>query len=95
MPTSKVTSRGQTTIPKPIREALDLQPGDRVEFLVEDGQVVLRRATADITELDGLLDRSDQDPVSIDEMNEAIQRGAQASASQAGASRGGRAPGGE
>ena len=95
MPTSTLTSRGQTTIPKPIREALGLQPGDRVEFLVEEGQVVLRRATADITELDGLLDRSGQDPVSLDEMNEAIQRGAQAGASQAGASRGGRAPGGE
>ena len=95
MPTSTLTSRGQTTIPKPIREALGLQPGDRVEFLVQEGQVVLRRATADITELDGMLDRSDQDPVSIDEMNEAIQRGAQAGASQASASRGGGAPGGE
>ena len=95
MPTSTLTSRGQTTIPKPIREALGLQPGDRVEFLVEEGQVVLRRATADITELDGMLDRSDQDPVSIDEMNEAIQRGAQAGASQAGASQGGGAPGDE
>jgi AbrB family looped-hinge helix DNA binding protein len=77
MPTSTLTSRGQTTIPKPIREALGLQPGDRVEFLVEEGQVVLRRATADITELDGLLDRSDRDPVSLDAMDEAIRRGAQ------------------
>jgi AbrB family looped-hinge helix DNA binding protein len=77
VPTSTLTSRGQTTIPKPIREALGLQPGDRVEFLVEEGQVVLRRATADITELDGLLDRSGRAPVSLDEMNEAIQRGAQ------------------
>ena len=84
MPTSTLTSRGQTTIPKPIREALGLQPGDRVEFLVEDGQVVLRRATADITELDGMLGRSDQDPVSLDEMNEAIQRGAQAGAARSG-----------
>ena len=76
MPTSTLTSRGQTTIPKPIREALGLQPGDRVEFLMEEGQVVLRRATADITELDGLLDRSGQEPVSIGEMNEAVRRGA-------------------
>jgi AbrB family looped-hinge helix DNA binding protein len=77
MPTSTLTSRGQTTIPKPIREALGLQPGDRVEFLVEEGQVVLRRATADITELDGLLNRSGREPVSIGTMDEAIQRGAQ------------------
>lgn len=77
MPTSTLTSRGQTTIPKAIREALGLQPGDRVEFLVEEGQVVLRRATADITELDGLLDRSGRDPVSLDEMDKAVRRGAQ------------------
>jgi len=71
-----LTRRGQTTIPKSIREALDLQAGDRIEFLVEAGEVVLRRATADITELDGLLDRSDQDPVSLGEMEAAVRRGA-------------------
>ena len=32
MPTSTLTTRGQTTIPKPIQEALGLQLGDRVEF---------------------------------------------------------------
>lgn len=84
MPTSTLTSRGQTTIPKPIREALGLQPGDRVEFLVEEGQVVLRRATADITELDGLLNRSGREPVSIGEMDEAIQRGAQTDEARGG-----------
>jgi AbrB family looped-hinge helix DNA binding protein len=81
MPTSTLTSRGQTTIPKPIREALQLQPGDRVEFLLDDDRVILRRAGADLTELDGLLDRSDQDPVSIEDMEAAIQQGASASAS--------------
>jgi AbrB family looped-hinge helix DNA binding protein len=75
MPTSTLTSRGQTTIPKPIREALQLQPGDRVEFLLDDDRVILRRAGADLTELDGLLDRSDQDPVSIEDMEAATQQG--------------------
>jgi AbrB family looped-hinge helix DNA binding protein len=76
MPTSTLTSRGQTTIPKSIRDALHLQPGDRVEFIVEEDRVVLRRADADLTALDGLLDRSDQDPVSIEAMHEAIAQGA-------------------
>lgn len=84
MPTSTLTSRGQTTIPKPIREALQLQPGDRVEFLVEKGEVILRRATADITELDGLLDRSGQEPVSLDAMEATIRRGAQEGEARAG-----------
>lgn len=82
MPTSTLTSRGQTTIPKAIREQLQLQPGDRVEFLVEEGQVVLRRATADITELDGLLDRSGREPVSLDAMDAAIRQGAEAGEAQ-------------
>ena len=76
MPTAKLTSRGQTTIPKSIREALRLQPGDRVEFILEGDQVVLRRAGADLTALDGMLDRSDREPASVEAMNEAIEQAA-------------------
>jgi len=76
MPTTTLTSRGQTTIPKSIREALQLHPGDRVEFILEDDQVVLRRAGADLTELDGMIDRSDREPASVEEMDEAIERAA-------------------
>ena len=77
MPTTTLASRGQTTIPKSIREALQLRPGDRVEFILEGDQVVLRRAGADLTALDGMVDRSDRDPVSIKAMNDAIARGGQ------------------
>ncbi len=38
---TKVTSKGQVTIPKRVREALGVKPGDRIEFVVEDGRVVL------------------------------------------------------
>lgn len=71
---STLTSRGQTTIPKSIREALHLQPGDQVEFILEGDEVVLRRAGADLTALDGMLDRSDREPVSVEAMDEAIER---------------------
>jgi AbrB family looped-hinge helix DNA binding protein len=76
MPISTLTSRGQTTIPKPIRNALGLQPGDRVEFTLQGDHVVLRRAGADLSALDGMLDRSGKEPVSITEMNDAIEKGA-------------------
>jgi len=76
MPTSTLTSRGQTTIPKPIREALQLRPGDQVEFILQDEQVVLRRAGADLTALDGMIDRSEREPVSVEKMDEAIERAA-------------------
>ena len=41
MPT--VTSKGQVTIPKEIRNALGIVPGSEVEFELEEGEVVLRR----------------------------------------------------
>jgi antitoxin PrlF len=42
---STVTVKGQVTIPKPIRDALDIGPGSAVEFVVNrDGQIVLRKA---------------------------------------------------
>ncbi|MGH8278691.1 MAG: AbrB/MazE/SpoVT family DNA-binding domain-containing protein, partial [Gammaproteobacteria bacterium] len=42
-----VTSKGQVTIPKKIRDALNLAPGSRVEFDVNDnGQIVLHKAGA-------------------------------------------------
>jgi antitoxin PrlF len=42
---SKLTSKYQTTIPQEVRELLLLQKGDEVVFEIEDGQVVLRKAT--------------------------------------------------
>lgn len=45
--TTTLTSKGQVTIPKKIRDALKLVPGTGVEFGVNgDGDVVLRKARA-------------------------------------------------
>ena len=38
-----VTSKGQTTIPKEVRTAANLKPGDRIQFTVlEDGTIIMR-----------------------------------------------------
>ena len=42
MPHSTVTSKGQTTIPGEIRRALNIQPGDRLEYAVEGKCATLR-----------------------------------------------------
>jgi antitoxin PrlF len=42
-----VTSKGQITLPKAVRDALGLQPGAEVEFQIEGGQAVLRRRVPD------------------------------------------------
>lgn len=39
---SKITTSGQATIPKKIRERLNLEPGDRVLFIEKDGEIVLQ-----------------------------------------------------
>ena len=76
--TTTVTSKGQTTIPKRIRDRLNLKAGDRVEFVVEeDGKVVLVPATVRITELKRILPRP-KIPVSLDAMEAAIKLGAAA-----------------
>ncbi|MEM8559176.1 MAG: AbrB/MazE/SpoVT family DNA-binding domain-containing protein [Bacteroidota bacterium] len=73
MPSSTLTSKGQATIPKAIRDRLGLSAGDRVDFAVDpDGRVVLRAALP-IQALDGALDRSGQLPVSLDAMQAAIE----------------------
>jgi antitoxin PrlF len=77
MAVATLTSKGQTTIPKEIRDLLGLEPGDKLDFVVEsDGRVVLRPATLDVRQLRGLLRRQGRKPVSVEEMDKAIAQGA-------------------
>ena len=46
MQLSKVTSRGQTTIPKQIRESINLKAGDLVSFEIGNDCVLMRKVTA-------------------------------------------------
>ncbi|MGH9519503.1 MAG: AbrB/MazE/SpoVT family DNA-binding domain-containing protein [Terriglobales bacterium] len=41
---STLTSKGQTTIPRQLRQALELHPGDRLEFVLEGRQARVRKA---------------------------------------------------
>ena len=76
MPEAKLTSKGQVTIPKEVRDALNLETGDRVQFFIrEDGTVELRPRTVDLRDLYGLLERRGK-TVTVEEMNEAIRRAA-------------------
>ena len=43
---SRLTSKAQTTIPRPVRQALGVGPGDMIEYAIDDGRVVLTRASA-------------------------------------------------
>jgi len=50
---TKVTAKGQTTIPKPIRDALGLKPGDRVLFVRKRDEVMLVPVSHTLGELRG------------------------------------------
>lgn len=79
MPTSTITSKGQVTIPRTVRERLNWKTGDRLDFTVDaSGRVIVELATGDIRELRGLLHRPGRTPVSVEEMNQAIRRSAAA-----------------
>ncbi|HSL83978.1 MAG TPA: type II toxin-antitoxin system PrlF family antitoxin [Thermoanaerobaculia bacterium] len=74
MPTATLTSKGQLTVPKTIRDRLGLHEGDRVAFRVtEKGEVVVEAATVDLRDLRGALKGRGR-AVSVDEMEEAVRK---------------------
>lgn len=71
-----LTSKGQITLPKPLRDQLHLQPGDKVEFLVDfSGAVRLLPVTQPISRLKGMAPWP-RKPLTLEEMDAAIAAGA-------------------
>ncbi len=76
MASSTLTSKGQITIPKEIREYLKIRPGTRLEFrIASDGHVLMQPRSRDVRDLKGIIRSTRRKPVSVEEMNEAIARG--------------------
>ncbi|MCP4417498.1 MAG: AbrB/MazE/SpoVT family DNA-binding domain-containing protein [Chloroflexi bacterium] len=77
-----ITSKGQVTIPKAIREALSLFAGDKVEFvLTENDETVMRPITKRVDDVFGRLYKQGRTAVSIEEMNAVVKKRAQKSVS--------------
>jgi antitoxin PrlF len=75
MPSATLTSKGQITVPKEIREALKVDVGDRLDFVLEGPQrVVVRAGAANVEDLKGLLHRPGRRVVSLGEMVAAVER---------------------
>ena len=67
-----MTSKGQVTFPKPIRDKLHLRPGDKIEFmLVEDGSLLVTPVTAPITRLKGMVPKPES-PLSLETLDGAV-----------------------
>lgn len=76
MEESTITSRGQTTLPKPVREALGVAQGDRVRYVILDGGVWILPMRS-IKDLFGALKpHYSGPPATLEDMNRAIAEGA-------------------
>ena len=74
MSLSTLTSKGQITIPKELRESMSIDAGDKIEFIInEQNEVVIKPITKKAIDVFGQLNKYKKNkPVSIEEMNEAI-----------------------
>ena len=70
---STITSKGQTTLPKPVREALGVRPGDRVRYIIlgDEVRIIPMRP---IARLFGML-KYEGPPKTLEEMERAIAEG--------------------
>ena len=70
---SVITRKGQTTIPKEIRELLKLKPNDRLFYIVEESKVILKPIHGNILELRGSVPSKEPD-VDFDKIREITRK---------------------
>jgi len=73
MALATLTSKGQVTIPKKIRESLKLQSGDKIEIVVtKEGEAIIRPVSKKVDDLFCRLQKPGQTPVSLEVIDNAI-----------------------
>jgi len=70
MSESTITAKGQTTVPQPIRDALQVQPGTKLLWnLMPDGTIIVRAKSKSILSLEGTLSPPKGTKVKIENMH--------------------------
>jgi len=73
MPTATITSKGQVTIPKKIREKFGLQAGDILSFEIESGDKIIIRPEKESSDAAyGILHREDQEILTVEDMESGV-----------------------
>jgi antitoxin PrlF len=68
-PPTTISSKGQVTVPREVRERLGLQAGDKIAWsTLSNGTIVLRPKTRRLADLVGILTQPGQPGVTVDEM---------------------------
>lgn len=70
-----LTSKGQVTIPKAVRNRLHLQAGDKVEFVFHENSVEMIPVSGSVQDLKGMVAKPEK-AISLDEMDRAIRESA-------------------
>ena len=77
MATATITSKGQLTLPKEVRDRLGVHAGDKVDFIfAPDGQLVVKPRTMHVEQLFGCLRREGGKAATLEEIDAAIAEGA-------------------
>jgi AbrB family looped-hinge helix DNA binding protein len=77
MASATITTKGQVTIPKEIRDYLNLDTGSKVDFVIdENGIVKLIPLNVPIESLSGILHRKGMKFATLEEMEQTISEGA-------------------
>ena len=70
MSDATLTAKGQTTIPKDIRDGMGLRPKDRIHFtLLADGTVIMRAKRRSFRELYGSLQKRGRKPIPLSDLS--------------------------
>jgi len=75
MALATLTSKGQVTIPKAVRNSLNLHAGDKIEFVItETKKALLRPVTKKVDDVFGRLHKPGRKPISIEKMDAGIRQ---------------------
>lgn len=73
---SSITTKGQISIPKLAREHLKVRPGDRLRIFLHPNGTVVLLPKLPVSAIKGIFAGRAKKPVTVEEMDEAIERGA-------------------
>jgi AbrB family looped-hinge helix DNA binding protein len=75
MSIATITTKGQVTIPKNIRDSLKLKSGDKIEIIIaENREAIIRPISKSVDDIFGMLKKENQRTISVEEMNTAVSR---------------------
>jgi AbrB family looped-hinge helix DNA binding protein len=74
MAQATLTTKGQVTIPKEVRDSLQLRSGDKIEIIItKDREAIIRPVSKKVDDIFGKLYKPGRKTISIEEMDQAVQ----------------------